>query len=548
MFQSTIEKTFESSRISIHGSSTRYGGSTYAYNSGSTRLRLGRDSSSFIHDSYNSSLDFPAYIPWQTLSSDVSDKLKTGSIKINKCNCVEWTTIAEENERLPLLDRKASSFDDIPGVSEATAGEPSCADKLPGISWPVAAFLLVNCALGAGVLNYPAAYDRLGGVTIATVIQIFMMAILASTMIILVYASDLNKDDTYHDVLLSLCGKRAQQLSAISILLTCYGVCVTFLIIIGDQFDRVFASHLTECIWYIDRRFTISVTSTFLILPMCYFRRLDFLRYAGTLGVFAMLYVVFLNVYEYFKLDIPDPPIRTKPSSLTSMVAVFPVICFAYQSHEISVPVYACMAKRNIANFTKATILSLAILFLLCSAAGTTGYLTFGSNVTPDIMALYSAKDPVVMIGILALVVKMITTYPSMILCGRGALDGLYAEFFKLSAADFMEGEPRRRIVITTIWFVTSLLAAILTPNIGILIQLLGSLASANVFIFPSLCLLAIARREKGRFKKSTRIFFFFFSIILIITGFIMFLLVLYQVYDDLKSETTPSHEVLCKW
>lgn len=77
------------------------------------------------------------------------------------------------------------------------------------------------------------------------------------------------------------------------------------------------------------------------------------------------------------------------------------------------------MAKRNIANFTKATILSLAILFLLCSAAGTTGYLTFGSNVTPDIMALYSAKDPVVMIGILALVVKMITTYPSMILCGR---------------------------------------------------------------------------------------------------------------------------------
>lgn len=65
-----------------------------------------------------------------------------------------------------------------------------------------------------------------------------MMAILASTMIILVYASDLNKDDTYHDVLLSLCGKRAQQLSAISILLTCYGVCVTFLIIIGDQFDR----------------------------------------------------------------------------------------------------------------------------------------------------------------------------------------------------------------------------------------------------------------------------------------------------------------------
>lgn len=41
-----------------------------------------------------------------------------------------------------------------------------------GITWPVAAFLLVNCALGAGVLNYPAAYDRLGGIFIATIIQL----------------------------------------------------------------------------------------------------------------------------------------------------------------------------------------------------------------------------------------------------------------------------------------------------------------------------------------------------------------------------------------
>lgn len=45
-------------------------------------------------------------------------------------------------------------------------------DSKLGITWPVAAFLLVNCALGAGVLNYPAAYDRLGGVLIATIIQL----------------------------------------------------------------------------------------------------------------------------------------------------------------------------------------------------------------------------------------------------------------------------------------------------------------------------------------------------------------------------------------
>lgn len=34
------------------------------------------------------------------------------------------------------------------------------------------AFLLVNAALGAGVLNYPVAYDRLGGLTISTAVQL----------------------------------------------------------------------------------------------------------------------------------------------------------------------------------------------------------------------------------------------------------------------------------------------------------------------------------------------------------------------------------------
>jgi hypothetical protein len=33
-------------------------------------------SGSFLHDSYTSSIDFPAYIPWQTLSSDLSDRLR----------------------------------------------------------------------------------------------------------------------------------------------------------------------------------------------------------------------------------------------------------------------------------------------------------------------------------------------------------------------------------------------------------------------------------------------------------------------------------------
>jgi sodium-coupled neutral amino acid transporter 7/8 len=284
---------------------------------------------------------------------------------------------------------------------------------------------------------------------------------------------------------------------------------------------------------------------------MCYFQRLDFLKYAGTLGVFSMLYVVFLNVYQFFVLELD--PIKTAPStagnSALGLVAVIPVICFAYQCHEIVVPVYACMDEkdRNMKSFGKTTALTLGLLFALYCTAGTFGYLTFGSSVSPDIMQGYDANDPLVVIGIIALVIKMITTYPPMIVCGRGALDGLYAEYFQIPTEQFIAGESKRRFVITTVWFFTSLGIAIFTPNIGVVIEILGSLASVNVFIFPSLCLMAIAKRRQDQLSKFTRYVFNGFAVSLIVMGVVMFGIVMMQVVEDIKGSGNIPHEVLCK-
>lgn len=437
-------------------------------------------------------MDFPTYIPWQTLSSDLSDKLKHGSIRINRSNRVEYATIQEEGT--PLLENGTRK-----GDGPITDGSIITEAVKSGTSWPVASFLLVNAALGAGVLNYPYAYDKAGGVYFAAFLQIIMMFVLICTMLILVHCADVNNDNTYHDVLLSLCGRRAQQFAAVSILLTCYGICITFLIIIGDQYDRLFLSIFETdfCkLWYLDRRFTITITAIFFILPMCYFQRLDFLRYASTLGIFAMLYPVFLTVYEYYKLDVIPGKIKTMPDSAVQVFVVIPVFSFAYQTHEIVVPVYACMKNRNIQDFTKATFLAMGMLFVIYCVAGSFGYETFGSLISPDIMEQYDARDPVVLIGIGALVIKMITTYPQLVLCGRGALDGLYAEFAELTTDQFIKGEFKRRIVVTTLWFLTTVLLAVLAPNIGVVIELLGCLASVNIFIFPGLCLIGLTFRD----------------------------------------------------
>ena len=40
-----------------------------------------------------------------------------------------------------------------------------------GTSWYATVFLVVNAALGAGLLNFPKAYDQSGGIVVAVIVQ-----------------------------------------------------------------------------------------------------------------------------------------------------------------------------------------------------------------------------------------------------------------------------------------------------------------------------------------------------------------------------------------
>lgn len=273
--------------------------------------------------------------------------------------------------------------------------------------------------------------------------------------------------------------------------------------------------------------------------------------------MFAMLYVAFLTIYEHYVLD--DATIRSltdkaelemrrlehgdnhsatqslRSQWLRSLIVV-PVLCFAYQTHEVIVPVYACMEDRSIKKFMKASVVGLIILFFLYNVVGAYGYLTFGDHVGPDIMSFYDARDPIVVVGIIALVVKFVTTYLPLMFCGREAFEGLYGEFRKLSPENLKDNT--RRNIITTVWFVSTVLLAALVPDISATLQLLGSMASINVFVFPGMCLIALTRRLRHTrrlvaqtgISKSTGIALYLFAALLITFGVLIFILELAEV------------------
>lgn len=53
-------------------------------------------------------------------------------------------------------------------------------------------FLIVNAALGAGLLNFPKAFDQAGGVEVALVVQAFLVVFVIISLLILAKCSDVN--------------------------------------------------------------------------------------------------------------------------------------------------------------------------------------------------------------------------------------------------------------------------------------------------------------------------------------------------------------------
>ncbi|XP_075741530.1 sodium-coupled neutral amino acid transporter 7 isoform X3 [Rhipicephalus microplus] len=357
------------------------------------------------------------------------------------------------------------------------------------------ALIMTTTALGAGLLHFPAAYNIAGGIIMATVLQLILVVSIGGTILTLAFCADVKKDRTYHGILLSMCGKKWRYASAVSVLLTCYGVCVTYLIVIGDQYDRIFASlHGPDFChtWYMAREFTITLTAAAIVLPLNMLQHIEFLKYASSLGLAAVIYPCVLTCIAYFTERRPDNLyIKVWPTNVRDVFLSTPVFCFAYLSHEVVISAYAAMRQRSLWNMARAIAICTAVLFVIYSTVGCFGYLTYGASVRPDIMEMFDATQAWVLVGLLALIFKMAVTYPLPAICARDAIEELYLEL-RGSPSENRKEERARKTKLSLAWFASTVGLAILPLDIGVAIKFLGCLAALNIFVFPGAVLFVV--------------------------------------------------------
>lgn len=286
-------------------------------------------------------------------------------------------------------------------------------------------FLMVNAALGAGLLNFPKSFDDAGGIAVAVSVQLGLLVFIVAALAILAHCSDESNASTLQEAMEGTTGAWGRRVTAACVAVYCFGTTVTFLIIIGDQFDRAFASMYGAdfChVWYMSRTFTMSASSVLFVLPLCYSKKIDFLRVPSTLGVIAVLYIVGLILAEYFFGGYQPGPVKRGPTAWTDLFLVVPDITFGYQCHISAIPIYSCMKRRSPNRFSLAASAAVLVCALCYTVAAAFGYLTFGSVVNNDILESYSGeKRPEVLVAVIAMALKTMTTYPILLFCGREA-------------------------------------------------------------------------------------------------------------------------------
>jgi len=221
---------------------------------------------------------------------------------------------------------------------------------------------------------------------------------------------------------------------------------------------------------------------------------------------------------------------------------------FAYQMHVSVIPVYARVRPHNLPNYAKMFSVTLLVCFIAYTTVGTFGYLTFGTSIQEDLFSSYSTKNRWVMAGFVLFTIKTLLTYPILNFCGRLAVESVYDEMRGLDAIQLSESDKRRMAnVVSTVWFLSSLVVAIFVPNIASVVDFLGCLATFFILIFPGICLIRahvlfgnVMPDWKARLVLTV-------GCIFVVVGFFVFGMTLAQSIEFNLSTAQPKHgKLLC--
>ncbi|CAO2654088.1 Nn.00g108210.m01.CDS01 [Neocucurbitaria sp. VM-36] len=394
-------------------------------------------------------------------------------------------------------------------------------------TWISSVINLANTILGAGLLAMPSALSKMG-----IFLGIFVIAWAGITAGFGLYLQTrcARYVDRGHVSFATLSQLTYPNLSIIfdaAIAIKCFGVAVSYLIIIGDLMPGVvvgFAPGAGDINFLVDRQFWITAFML-IVIPLSFLRRLDSLKYTSVIALFSIAYLVILVVAHFIKGDTMADRGAVRVfqwAGPISALAAFPVIVFAYTCHQNMFSILNEIADNS--HFRTSTVIFASIggacaLYIL---TGITGYLSYGDNIRGNIVSMYPTAAAST-IGRLAIVILVMFSYPLQIHPCRASIDACLK--WRPRRRNQSDGSPSRHslmnntakpgspqsremsdlkfAVVTTVLIVLSFITAMTVSSLEKVLAYVGSTGSTTIsFILPGLFYYKISDPESVHHQR----------------------------------------------
>ena len=200
-------------------------------------------------------------------------------------------------------------------------------------------FVLPPCiVIGAGTLAMPSAMSHFG-MTLGVIVIVWS----AFTSALGLYlqsrcARYLDRGTASFGAVAQMTYPNAAVIFESAIAVKCFGVAVSYMIIIGDLMPGVvegFDSRAAEIPYLMNRHFWITIFML-VILPLAFLRRLDSLKYTSIVALLAIGYLIVLVVYHFASDELaPRDKVRYVGwGGPVEALSALPVVVFAYTCHQ----------------------------------------------------------------------------------------------------------------------------------------------------------------------------------------------------------------------
>jgi amino acid permease len=197
---------------------------------------------------------------------------------------------------------------------------------------------LVNTIVGAGTLAMPAALSHYG-IALGTCLIVWCGITSAFGLYLQARSARyLDRGTSSFFALSQITYPNAAVVFDAAIAIKCFGVGVSYLIIIGDLMPdimRGFSSSFGDIPFLVDRHFWVTVFML-IIIPLSFLRRLDSLKYTSVIALVSIGYLIVLVVYHFAADAHPDRGDLRVVTWESPIAAVknLPVMIFAYTCHQ----------------------------------------------------------------------------------------------------------------------------------------------------------------------------------------------------------------------